>query len=286
VCPVPRPAPRPAPRGITRRHVKECGCCNRQARAGAWLLDAPAYYRGRFMTVSNNVHAFVAAMRAGAHAAGGHLSLLHAQLLAAAYQHAVLRDAYALAHTLRRTLVLPPLWAWCDWDPSSDVLLACVSVDNEGSVPYQGPSDLYVNIEVRLHACSAACALHSAACGGRHMVLRWGASGIGTLRHCGSARMHMRRCMHAAPRWTRRCTLWHCAQQWRCRCAVLGACADARWQYRLRHRAAAGSSCLHRMHALGCRPRAAQPSMSAPSCWNHACRCTAMFGRPSVSPAP
>ena len=116
--------------------------------AGAWLLDNTSYFSdGNFLTVGNNVHSFIASLQ---HSMGGILSLLHLQLLAASYQHAVLRDAYAIARALGRVLVLPPVYAWCDWDPSPDVLHTCVTVDNEGQVPYQGPSDLYVNIEVRI----------------------------------------------------------------------------------------------------------------------------------------
>lgn len=99
------------------------------------------------MTVNNNVHAFVASLQ---QAASKPLSLLHIQLLAAAYQHAVLRDAYAIAKALDRILVLPPVFSWCDWDPAPTVMQTCVTQNNEGQVPYQGPSDMYVNIEVRL----------------------------------------------------------------------------------------------------------------------------------------
>lgn len=49
---------------------------------------------------------------------------------------------------LQRTLVLPRVYAWCDWSPSSDVLITCNDPNFEGEVPYQGPSDLYVNVEV------------------------------------------------------------------------------------------------------------------------------------------
>ena len=116
--------------------------------AGAWMLDGSEYYQGRFMTVSNNVHRFLEAMQAHAASSNTTLSMLHLQLLAASYQHAVLRDAYAVARVLQRTLVLPRLYAWCDWSPSSDVLITCNDPNFEGEVPYQGPSDLYVNVEV------------------------------------------------------------------------------------------------------------------------------------------
>ena len=98
------------------------------------------------MTVGNNVHAFIRSLQRHS---GDAITLLHTQLLAASYQHALLRDAYAIAKALGRILVLPPLYAWCDWEPDAHVLLTCVAVHNEGQVPYQGPSDLYVNIEVR-----------------------------------------------------------------------------------------------------------------------------------------
>lgn len=112
------------------------------------MLDPSNYYRGKFLTVANNVHAFLASMQASATDANVSLSMLHLHLLGASYQHAVLRDAYAVARVLQRTLVLPPLYAWCDWSPSSDVLHTCNDPMFEGEVPYQGPSDLYVNIEV------------------------------------------------------------------------------------------------------------------------------------------
>ena len=118
---------------------KPCG-------AGAWLLDPPGYYNsGKFMTVNNNVHSFIKSLSLQTEKP---LSLLHIQLLAAAYKHAVLRDAYAIAKALKRVLVLPPVFAWCDWDPASSVLYTCVTKDNEWHVPYQGPSDLYINMEV------------------------------------------------------------------------------------------------------------------------------------------
>lgn len=98
------------------------------------------------MTVSNNVHSFIRSLQLYS---DGAITQLHAQLLAASYQHALLRDAYAVAKALGRILVLPPVYAWCDWEPDAHVLLTCVTVHNEGQVPYQGPSDLYVNIEVR-----------------------------------------------------------------------------------------------------------------------------------------
>ena len=61
------------------------------------MLDSSQYYQGRFITVSNNVHTFLEAMQAQAASHNTTLSLLHLQLLAASYQHAVLRDAYAVA---------------------------------------------------------------------------------------------------------------------------------------------------------------------------------------------
>jgi hypothetical protein len=132
------------------------------AFAGAWLLDETSYYtQGTFMTVNNNVHSFIASLQ---QVAEGTISLLHMQLLAAAYQHAVLRDAYALAKALGRILILPPVYSWCDWDPSPDVLGTCVTVDNEGQVPYEGPSDLYVNIEVRCCSPCIAALFPTSAC--------------------------------------------------------------------------------------------------------------------------
>lgn len=116
---------------------------------GAWLLDDTSYYtQGNFMTVGNNVHSFIESLQ---QRADHKINTLHLQLLAASYQHAILRDAYAIAKSLGRILILPPLYAWCDWDPAPNVLLTCLTVDNEGQLPYQGPSDLYVNIEVRMH---------------------------------------------------------------------------------------------------------------------------------------
>jgi hypothetical protein len=117
------------------------------------MLDEYTYYRGRFLTVANNVHEFLAAMQRSAAASNVTLSMLHLHLLGASYQHAVLRDAYAVAKALERTLVLPPLYAWCDWSPSSDVLYTCNDPNFEGEVPYQGPSDIFVNIEVRAVRC-------------------------------------------------------------------------------------------------------------------------------------
>ena len=107
--------------------------------------------------MSNNVHAFLASMQASAAESNVTLSLLHLHLLGAAYQHAVLRDAYAVARVLRRALVLPPVWAWCDWTPHPGVLETCVEPGYEGGVPYQGPSDLYVNTEVRSACHSRLC---------------------------------------------------------------------------------------------------------------------------------
>ena len=115
------------------------------------MLDPSRYYRGKFMTVANNVHAFLATMQTDASQANVTLSMLHLHLLGAAYQHAVLRDAYAVARVLQRALVLPPLYAWCDWTPKPDVLYTCNDPGWEGDVPYQGPSDLYVNIEACPH---------------------------------------------------------------------------------------------------------------------------------------
>lgn len=87
------------------------------------MLDPSEYYsKGKFMTVDNNVHGFLKAL---ARHASGAISLLHMQLLAAAYQHAVLRDAYAIAKALGRILVLPRVYAWCDWDPAPTVLFTC-----------------------------------------------------------------------------------------------------------------------------------------------------------------
>jgi hypothetical protein len=122
--------------------------CRPFCLAGAWLLDDSSYYSaGKFLSVSNNVFSFIQSVQ---HSTNAEISLLHIQLLAAAYQHAILRDAYAIAKALKRILILPPLYSWCDWEPDSNVLLTCVAKHNEGQVPYQGPSDLYVNIEVCL----------------------------------------------------------------------------------------------------------------------------------------
>ena len=91
------------------------------------MLDPLEYYsQGRFMTVDNNVHHFL--RRLQKHASST-ISLLHMQLLAAAYQHAVLRDAYAIAKALGRILVLPPVYAWCDWDPAPTVLITCAALN-------------------------------------------------------------------------------------------------------------------------------------------------------------
>jgi hypothetical protein len=109
-------------------------------------MDNTDYYAaGNFLSINNNVHSFVQSLQASA---SNRIGPLHIQLLAASYQHAILRDAYAMAKALGRILVLPALYSWCDWDPQADVLLTCVSNHHEGHVPYQGPSDLYVNIEV------------------------------------------------------------------------------------------------------------------------------------------
>lgn len=111
--------------------------------------DSRYYSAGKFMSVSNNVFSFVQSLQTYT---GEKIGLLHTQLLAASYQHAVLRDAYAISKALNRILILPPLYSWCDWEPDPNVLVTCVAMHNEGQVPYQGPSDLYVNIEVCKHS--------------------------------------------------------------------------------------------------------------------------------------
>lgn len=103
------------------------------------------------MSVRNNVHSFVASVQA---ATPSPLQPLHIHLLAASYQHAVLRDAYAIAKTLNRTLILPKLYVWCDWEPGPTVLINCTTPASEGHVPYQSTSDIYVNIDVCLHSPS------------------------------------------------------------------------------------------------------------------------------------
>ena len=80
-----------------------------QLSAGAWLLDDTSYYQGKFITIGNNVHSFLASVQKASSSPFGRI---HLQLLAASYQHAILRDAYAIAKALNRILILPPLYAW------------------------------------------------------------------------------------------------------------------------------------------------------------------------------
>ena len=61
---------------------------------------------------------------------------------------AVFRDAAAAARALGRILILPKLWAWCDSDQPS-VLKYCSIEGAEQVAPWQAPTDLYINMDVR-----------------------------------------------------------------------------------------------------------------------------------------
>jgi hypothetical protein len=68
-------------------------CCDREK--GWWLLDPVKYYtsEGGFLTYENTVADFIPQLEQEQ----GPMVLLHKHLLAAAYQIAALRDAYAIA---------------------------------------------------------------------------------------------------------------------------------------------------------------------------------------------
>lgn len=73
---------------------------------------------------------------------------VHKHLLAAEYQLSAFRDAAAAARTLNRTLILPKLWAWCDSDQPT-IMQHCSMEGAQQVAPWQAPTDLYVNMDVR-----------------------------------------------------------------------------------------------------------------------------------------
>ena len=81
---------------------------------GLWLADPPEYFAvERLMSYTNDVVEYIGALEATASA---QLPLLYKHFHAMSYQLAALRDAFAIAQTLNRTLVRPQWRFTCACD--------------------------------------------------------------------------------------------------------------------------------------------------------------------------
>ncbi|CAL5220947.1 g3049 [Coccomyxa viridis] len=105
-----------------------------------WLVDPDEYYAdpaARYLAYSNSVVDYVAELEE----ARGPMVPLHKHLLAVAFQLAALRDAWAIAWALNRTLVLPRFWSWCEMDQVATVLETCRKDGGDQVLPFQTPAD-------------------------------------------------------------------------------------------------------------------------------------------------
>ncbi|EFN51102.1 hypothetical protein CHLNCDRAFT_141437 [Chlorella variabilis] len=121
---------------------------------GLWRVDGADHYaapRARYLTYSNDVQAFIEELAARRH--GGAMPPFYRHLAAMGYQQAQFMDALAAARMLRRTLVLPASWCWCDMDWSPAVLQTCTirraweeACGSDLRLPFRCPADYVFHI--------------------------------------------------------------------------------------------------------------------------------------------
>eukprot|EP00892_Ulva_mutabilis_P012572 jgi/Ulvmu1/9688/UM055_0026.1 len=110
---------------------------------GLWKADPPGYFAAhRLLAYRSGAREYIDALAA---AAAAPMPPLLRHFHAMAFQLAQMRDAFALARALNRTLVLPRFLCYCDQDWYASVLKGCRVDGSDLAQPFVCPLDVLLN---------------------------------------------------------------------------------------------------------------------------------------------
>lgn len=128
------------------------GAAKRQRfrEAGLWSVDEPSYYEGKFLAINASIPPSVVAAIEKFRSARETPYNIGVHSLALQSYVNELRDAFALAHALKRTLILPRRTCYCDklWAGSDNILaMKCMypGSQDHNFLPFDCPMDHFAS---------------------------------------------------------------------------------------------------------------------------------------------
>lgn len=101
----------------------------------------------RLLTYANDVRQFVELQERERYGGSGHgMPLMEKNWVGMSYQLQMLRDALAAGRMLNRTVALPEMWCWCDFDEHPLVLDSCRIRGTDLELPFLCPLDFLLPV--------------------------------------------------------------------------------------------------------------------------------------------